>query len=453
MMTSSFFTFNPLNGESVASFANVSAAEIQTICLRAQLAFENYKKFSVQQRASALFEIVSLLKRNKKELARLESLDTGKPPSVAEQEVEGALALWEYAAALARTDQSAHFSLGMSGSAFTVRVPMGAVGMIVPWNYPLITVSERMPFALAAGCSVVLKPSELAVGSLQKLIEIIGQSGALPEGTVQILFGQGDAAGRALVEDQNIDMISFVGSTRVGRLIESAAASLGKRVTAELGGNNFVFVYRDADVERAAQNIVASAFRNAGQACVAGAHVLVEPEAAQRLDEAISGCLKKEFSQERPLQPMITLAQKQRIEALIKSAVAEDLVPLEGSIVHGDGNHVGPVVFNNVPISSILFKEEIFGPILTITPMQADDFVRTAHSTGYGLAGYLWTSSAETVRRVVSELKVGRIWVNSNSDAWLPELPVGGFGASGIGRETGACALDTYSLPKAVMCS
>ncbi|TPQ48190.1 aldehyde dehydrogenase [Burkholderia ubonensis] len=454
-----FQTRDPHTGAIVGNFRVSTPGEIAAACTGAKAAARQWATSTPTQRSTALMGIAQLMRTHADRLAELEARDTGKSPTSAAGEIAGAIQLWEYAASLARTDTAHAFPTSLrDGMALTLKAPVGVVGMIVPWNYPLITTSERLPFALAAGCCIVLKPSELAAGCLPFLVEQIQASGLLPAGTLQVLYGPGETAGQALCAHPDVDMIAFVGSTRVGRLIESAATAHGKRVASELGGNNFVLVYDDADLDAAARAVVEGGLRNGGQACVAGAHVLVAPQVAEPFLSRLQSCLVQDFPAGEhgdcpTIQPMITAAHRARIASLIELGIEEDLQPLRGSCPGGTGNRIGPVVFTGVPVTSSLLKEELFGPLITVSVVEDREFIDVANASGYGLAAYVWTASLARAMDATRALRAGRIWVNTDPDFWLPELPVGGFGRSGTGREMGPCALDTYSLSKSVMFS
>ncbi|QZA80037.1 aldehyde dehydrogenase family protein [Deefgea piscis] len=423
-------------------------------CRQAKEAFYSCGRSSTAtERSEALYGVARLIRENKQEFARCEAADTGKLIETALLEVEGAIALWEYAAALARSSSSHAFSSSMrQGLAVTYSEPVGVVGLIVPWNYPLVTTSERMPFALGAGCAVVLKPSEVAVGALPLLIQIIVDSHLFPSHMVQVVYGAGESVGSQLCINSDVNMIAFVGSTKVGRLIESAATLTGKRVSAEMGGNNFVAIYADADFEAAAHAVIVGGFRNAGQACIAGTHVMVDPKIAKEFASA----LQRQFdliygSSDENIQSTISLKHQASVVDVIEAALEEGLGFLPGCCLKVAGNKLIPIIFDDVPLSSILFKNEIFGPIITVSYINQNDFIDIVNSSDYGLAAYVWTTSVTNALHVTKQLRVGRIWVNAPPDYWLPELPVGGFGASGYGRESGPNGLDTYCLTKSVI--
>ncbi|WP_293766230.1 aldehyde dehydrogenase family protein [uncultured Aquitalea sp.] len=451
-------TFNPHDGAPVFSAPAADDTVVDKVCRRArEVFFRDWRVLEAERRAEALASVAAHLRERAADYALAETRDTGKPQAAALGEVAGAAALWDYAASLARVQRSD--ALGAStreGLAFTLREPMGVVGLIVPWNYPLITTAERLPFALAAGCCVVLKPSELAVGSLPMLLEHLSTNPLLPDGVVQALFGTGKETGLALTRHPAVDMIAFVGSTSAGRAIESSATANGKRVSAELGGSNLVLVYPDADLPRAAEAVAASALRNGGQACIAGTHVLVDPAVADRFAALVNEVVTRDYSgldaQGRPrIQPMITFAHKQRLAGVVNTALAGGACAMSASQLDLPGNYYGPVLLDGLAAASALRRQELFGPVITFTRMTADKFPAEIADNAYGLAVYLWTASTAAALSAARHCRVGRVWINADPGFWLPELPVGGFAGSGTGREGGFAGLETYSLSKSVL--
>jgi acyl-CoA reductase-like NAD-dependent aldehyde dehydrogenase len=373
-------TFDPCTGQAVAHYSCADQEQIDQVCQRARQAFfQHWRSMPAARRSQALSSVAQHLRANLAAYAAAEAADTGKSLAGAKGEVEGAAALWDYAAALARVEHTETLGSSMdSGLALTLREPMGVVGLIVPWNYPLITTAERMPFALAAGCCVVLKPSELAVGSLAMLVAHLQQNPLFPADVVQLLYGIGSEVGRGLTTHPAVDMIAFVGSTASGRAIESAAVACGKRVSAELGGNNQVLVYPDADLAAAADGVIAGALRNGGQACIAGTHVLVDPAVADAFVAALQLALQRRHPasamDEKPhgLQPMITAGHKQRIQSLLQEGLAEGGSLLPGSRLDGPGQYLGPVLIDHVAAASVLRRQEILArssPSVAWTPV------------------------------------------------------------------------------------
>lgn len=445
-------TLDPRNNQPIAEYPIADAEVVALACRSALSAHLSWRNEEPVDRAAAIAEIADTIDARREEFANEEARDTGKSVEVAGREIDACVELWRYAATLAHKEFNDRIYTP-DGTAYTVREPMRVVGMIVPWNYPLITTSERLPFALAAGCSVVLKPSELAVGALPLLTKIVAETSRIPNGLMQTIYGDA-RTGRALTIAPLVEMISFVGSTVTGRLVEKSAITAGKCVSAELGGNNFLLVYADADLERAADAAIIGAFRNAGQACIAATHVLIEPGVEMAFMELLAAALERHhpLSKRGTFQPMINHTHAARIEHLIATARdQEGLRLLPGSSPERRENRIGPAIFTNVPPESMLMREEIFGPVLTITPLAAQQFVSTANASGYGLAAYVWTQSEQAAEAAIAQLRAGRIWINADPESWRPELPVGGFGKSGTGRELGPRALDTYTLTKSVL--
>lgn len=449
---------DPCTGEVVANYPCATDKSVHAACSYAKEAFKGaWRDWTGERRALVLWEISGLIKANQDELAKREARETGKSLETARSEIEGVIKLWQYASSLARQHgKHAFTNLAANSLSLIISEPVGVVAMIVPWNYPSITTSERLPFALAAGCCVVVKPSELAAGALPYLFDLIASNNLLPDGVLQLLFGKGDVVGKKMYQDPFVDMVSFVGSSHVGRKIESEATRLGKKVSAELGGNNFALVYADADLKAAAKSIIIGGLRNGGQACIASTHVLLDPLIADEMMDLLSIELETHYppnttSGDKQIQPMITLEHKQRIQKMIDRGRSEGVAVLSGSKLTGVGNRIGPVIFNHVPLDSFLLQDEIFGPVITITVLDETNFIDAVHSSPYGLAAYAWTRSTAKALAAMSNLRVGRIWINADPNSWFPELPVGGFGESGTGRELGPNALDTYSLTKSVI--
>lgn len=443
--------FNPRDNSLVQEHPLASQIELDQICLQASKAQKAWQQTSNQKRSQCLSKIATYIKENADELAKFESLDTGKPLETARQEVLAASKLWQYAADLIEKEQAIdqfHLSPDKPNS-LIMQEPLGTVAMIVPWNYPLITTSERLPFALAAGCSVILKPSDQAIGCIKLLIDKISELELLPHGLVGLLITKGDELADYLIKHRYIDMVCFVGSSRIGQKVAATATEHGKHISTELGGNNFVLVYSDADIDKAANEIIKSGLSNAGQACVAGTHILVSPSMQPVLVEALAIALNKLYPlEEQRIQPVINQQQMHRIKRTIGLATSNKLPFLPASNFKSNGLFIGPIVFPDVPSEHEILKEEIFGPIITVTPLDEDEFITYVNKGSYGLAAYIWTSNNKQAINTFKQLKIGRVWVNAGSDSWPPELPVGGFKGSGHGRDLGPNALNTYRLSK-----
>lgn len=450
MSSALLYTHDPRTGHPQGGYPLSDAANVGRVAQQSAAAWDtHWRHTTTVQRAGALQAVAAAMRQQQQAFAQAEAADTGKPLAVAWQEVDGAIALWEYAAALALTRQGEnHTQARAGGMALTLDEPIGPVALIVPWNYPLITVAERLPFALAAGCSVVVKPSELAVGALPLLAELLAS--LLPEHTVQFVYGQGPEVGEALVSHPAIRMVAFVGSTRVGRIIEQAAALHGKRFAGELGGNNYVLVAADADIAVAARAIAAGLLRNGGQACIAGNRVLVDPAVADALLASLPQAMAEHLAA-NPLQPMITLAHRQQLAAYVDQAESAGWQRVPVSQVPGDGQFFGPVLLDGCHPDSPLFHQEIFGPVLTIARVPQAQFVSALQQSEHGLALYVWSANLTQAMQLARQVRVGRIWINADPTQWVGGLPVGGFGASGLGRECGLQGLSAYCVPKSVL--
>lgn len=444
------YTYDPRTGDQLGGLPISDATNVGRVAQQSAGAFDmHWRHATTVQRASALGAVAVAMRQQQQAFAEAEASDTGKPVNAAWQEVDGAIALWEYAAALALTRQGENHSQARGeGIALTLDEPIGPVALIVPWNYPLITVAERLPFALAAGCTAVVKPSELAVGALPLLAELL--MNILPEHTVQFVYGQGAQVGEALVSHPAIRMVAFVGSTRVGRMIEQSAAVHGKRFAGELGGNNYVLVAADADIAASARAIAAGLLRNGGQACIAGNRVLVDPSVADILVASVQQAIASHLVT-NPLQPMISMTHCKTLEDYVEQAVSVGWQYLPGSKGVGKGQYFGPVLLDGCSQADPLFHQEIFGPVLTIARVPEAQFATALQQSEHGLALYVWSANLAQAMQLARRVRVGRIWINADPTQWVGGLPVGGFGASGLGRECGLQGLASYCLPKAVL--
>ena len=410
-----------------------------------------YSKSSMHDRATWLGRISEKIERNFEAFLALERGDTGKCEDSAREEVRAAIEIWSDAAALARTVRTEHFaSLGGGSWGYTQIDPIGVVGLIIPWNYPLIVTSERLPFMLAAGCAVLIKPSEFASGSLSLLVEICKQE--LPDSRIVQLVGESIADGKELVSSRRVNLISFTGSTRTGYSILKAAAENLTPVKLELGGKNSVVVDSSKDMAKVALSILSSSLTNGGQACVQGSRILVNSiiygEFMNQLPLALEAYVSLHWEKcNHDLQPPQNYLQVQKIEKF------KDLAENEGlSFITTSKSASGPRIYLDVPITSRLFTEEIFGGLITVTKYETYDEMKALISEGrYGLAMYIWSENEQFTRKAIRDSRAGRIWVNGVKSKVFGMMPVGGSGDSGFGREMGTRAIWDYSNIKTVI--
>jgi betaine-aldehyde dehydrogenase len=449
---------SPAHDTPVATYPQAGPVDADLAVKAARRAFDagSWPQTPGAERARVLMRVAELLRRDIEELARTEVLESGKPIVQARGEVDSTAGLWEYAATLARHSYGdAYNMLGPDVLGLVLNEPVGVVAMITPWNFPLLIVSQKLPFALAVGCTAVVKPSELTPGTTLHLARLLGEAG-LPDGAVNVITGDGEA-GAALCTHPDVDMISFTGSTQVGRLIGRTAGEQLKKVELELGGKNPQIVCADADLDVALDAVVYGAVFNQGECCNSGSRILVEATIAAEFQDRVAERARG-VAVGDPLDP------RTRVGAIVS---AEQLDVIEGYVEQGQkdgarllaggerlrtpvGRFYQPTVFGGVAPDMAIAREEIFGPVLSILTFDdLNDAIRLANSLPYGLSAGVWTRDVDKAVRAARAIRAGTIWVNS----WLegyPELPFGGFGASGLGRELGRQAIATFTETKTI---
>src|SRR5919198_409581 len=392
------------------------------------------------ERARVLLRVGELVRRDADLLARTEVLESGKPLSQARGEVEATAGLWDYAATLARHAYGdAHSALGADVLGLVLHEPVGVVAMITPWNFPLLIVSQKLPFALAVGCTAAIKPSNLTSGTTVHLAGLLREAG-LPDGVVNVVTGSGGVGG-ALVDHPGVDMISFTGSTEVGRRIARAAGEQLKRTELELGGKNAQIVCADADLDAAIDGAVYGALFNQGECCNAGSRVLVEAPVADAVAEQVAERARRVRVGD-PLDPATrvgAIASEEQLETIARlvAAGAQDGARLLAGgerLPTETGRFFQPTVFAGVDPEMSIAHDEIFGPVVSVLSCaDLDEAISVANGTPYGLSAGIWTRDVDKALRAARAIRAGTLWVNS----WLegcPGLPFRGVGASGIGR-------------------
>jgi betaine-aldehyde dehydrogenase len=453
-----FSRTSPAHDTPVATYPQAGAQDVDLAVRAARRAFDagGWPHTPGAERARVLLRVAELLRRDLEELARTEVLESGKPIVQARGEVESTAGLWEYAATLARHAYGeAHNMLGPDVLGLVVNEPVGAVAMVTPWNFPLLIVSQKLPFALAVGCTAVVKPSELTPGTTLHLARLLGEAG-LPDGAVNVVTGDGEA-GAALCGHPQVDMISFTGSTQVGRIIARTAGEQLKKVELELGGKNPQIVCADADLDAALDAVVYGAVFNQGECCNSGSRILVEAAIADELQDRVAERARS-IAVGDPLDPqtrvgaIVSAEQLEVIEGYVEQGQKEGARLLAGGkrMSTPTGRFYQPTVFGGVGPDMAIAREEIFGPVLSIlTFSDLSEGIRLANSTVYGLSAGIWTRDVEKAIRAARSIRAGTIWVNS----WLegyPELPFGGFNSSGLGRELGRQAIATFTETKTI---
>jgi phenylacetaldehyde dehydrogenase len=456
-----FETVNPATGETLAQVAWGEAEDINRAVSAARRAFEEgpWRTMTASDRGRVIWRIGDLILENLEELAELETLDNGKPLGVARvADVPLAADLFHYMAGWATKIHGDTFPIsvlyapGAKFHAYTAKEPVGVVGQIIPWNFPLLMAAWKLGPVLAAGCTVVLKPAEQTPLSAIKLGEIMQEAG-LPDGVVNIVTGFGEA-GAALAAHDDVDKIAFTGSTEVGRLIVHAAAGNLKKVSLELGGKSPNIVYADADLDQAIAGAANAIFFNHGQCCCAGSRLLIEQSVFDDVVAGVAEIAKNTnvapgYDDGCEMGPLVSQEQLERVTGFLDSGFAAGAEAVVGGKRIGDsGYFVEPTVLIKTTPDMQIIREEIFGPVVAAIPF-SDEATATANDSEYGLAAGVWTRDISKALRTVEKLRAGTVWVNTYN-IFDAALPFGGYKQSGWGREMGAEVLENYLETKAV---
>ena len=447
---------SPAHDELVAVYALAGVADAEQAIAAARRAFDRgpWPRMTGAERARILRAVAEGILARKSELATLETLENGKPLHQSQAEIEGAADLWHYAATLARNlHGDSYNTLGEATLGVVLRDPVGVVSIITPWNFPFLIVSQKLPFALAAGCTTVVKPAEVTSGTTLMLGEILIAAG-LPAGVVNILVGRGGDVGEVLVSHPDVDMLSFTGSTAVGKQAVAKAAQTLKKVALELGGKNPQIVFADCDWQAAVDATVYGICFNAGQCCNSGSRVLVQASIVERFTAAVVE-RSKQVKVGDPLVPgtqvgaITTERQLETILAHIEGARrAGATIALGGGRIDRRGRYVEPTVVTGVTPEMAIAREEVFGPVLAVLGFtDLDHAVTLANSTLYGLSAAVWSRDFSTCLEAARRIRAGTVWINTFLEGHA-ELPFGGCRESGIGRELGRLATEDYTETK-----
>lgn len=450
-----FDRVSPSHGIVVSTSALAGEAETAKAIEAARLAFDDgrWSRFSGKARAGYLLKVADLIEQNVERIALLETLESGKPISQARGEAEGAADLWRYAASLARTlHGDSHNTLGDDMLGIILKEPAGVVSIITPWNFPFWILSQKLPFALAAGCTCVVKPSEMTPSTTVMLGELLLDAG-LPDGVVNIVLGFGQPVGALMASHPDVDMVTFTGSTAVGKGIAAAASATLKKVALELGGKNPQAIFPDADLDSAADAVTFGVYFNAGECCNSGSRIIVHEDIAEELlDRVVKLSAKVPFGD--PLDPktqvgaIISSAHQNKIETYVRDAEAAGAkVRIGGggfSVPGLSGQFYQPTVVSNVTKTMAIAREEVFGPVLSVMTFKTlDEAIALANDASYGLSAGVWSENVHTCLAFARRVQAGTIWTNTWMDGY-PEMPFGGFKQSGSGRELGRFGLDEF---------
>ncbi|MGC1831514.1 MAG: aldehyde dehydrogenase family protein, partial [Candidatus Acidiferrales bacterium] len=434
-----FPTYNPATGEVLSNIAEGDKEDIDLAVKAARAAFDMgaWSKISHSERGRMIWRLADLLEKHLEEFAQLESLDNGKPLKVARAaDLPLAIDHFRYYAGWATKIEGNTIPLSFwkqnTFHAYTVREPVGVVGQIIPWNFPLLMAAWKLGPALAAGCTVVLKPAEQTPLTALRLGELIQEAG-FPDGVVNIVPGYGETAGAALAAHPDVDKIAFTGSTEVGKLILKAAAGNLKKVSLELGGKSPNIIFDDADVDAAIAGAASAIFFNQGQCCCAGSRLYVEKKLFDKVVDGVAQNAAKirvrpGFDPESDLGPLVSQEQLDRVCGYLESGAKEGAKAVTGGSREGTkGYFVKPTVLINTNEKMKVVQEEIFGPVVTAIPFNdTNEIAAKANDSIYGLAAGIWTRDIKKAQSLASKLKAGTVWINCYN-VFDAALPFGGY--------------------------
>ncbi|TRW98684.1 aldehyde dehydrogenase family protein [Paracoccus sp. M683] len=457
-----FDRISPAHGVLVSRSAKGGEAETLAAIAAARAAFDkgDWAFSSGKDRAAILNRVADLIDRERERIARIEVLESGKPIAQARGEIEGAADIWRYAAALARMihGDSAN-SLGADMLGLVLKEPIGVAAMITPWNFPFLIVSQKLPFALAAGCTAVVKPSEMTPSTTVILGELLQEAG-LPAGVCNIVLGYGDPVGAIMSSHPDVDMVSFTGSTGVGKRIVAAAAGTLKKVSLELGGKNPQVIFPDADLDAAADAITFGIYFNAGECCNSGSRIIVHEDVAEALTARIAELSRKvpfgdPLSDATQVGAIISDDHLAKIDGYVKGAQAAGAkVVIGGGVLAVPAMEAGrfyqPTVVSGVTPDMAIAREEVFGPVLSVLTFRTEaEAIQLANDASFGLSAGVWSRDVHTCLNFARRVRAGTVWTNTWMDGFA-ELPFGGVKESGLGRELGRFGIEEYLELKTV---
>ncbi len=453
---------SPSHGILVSQAAQGTELETEAAIGAARDAFDDgrWSRLSGKDRATVLNRVADLIAQNAERLAVIETLESGKPIAQARSECGGAADLWRYAAALARTSHGdSHNTLGDDILGVVIKEPVGVVSIITPWNFPFWILSQKLPFALAAGCTCVVKPSEVTPSTTAMLAEFLVEAG-LPAGACNIVLGFGNPVGSLMTSHEDVDMVSFTGSTAVGKMITRTAGDTLKKVALELGGKNPQVIFPDADLESAADAVTFGVYFNVGQCCNSSSRIIVHEDIADDFVGRVVE-LSRRVTFGNPMNPdtqvgaIVTAEHRDKIDTCVQSARqagAEICLGGGGLTVPGLGDQFyQPTIIRGVTPDMAIAREEVFGPVLAVLTFRTlNEAISLANDADYGLSAGVWSENIHTCLEFCRRAQAGTVWTNTWMDGF-PELAFGGMKQSGQGREIGQYGFDEFLEVKSLV--
>jgi len=458
-----FTTYDPATEQPLAEIAAGDKEDVDRAVRAARRAFEDgpWRRMTASERGRAIWKLADLIEQYGEEFAQLETLDNGKPISVARvADVPLVVDHFRYYAGWATKIEGETIPVstpGMRMLNYTLREPVGVVGQIIPWNFPLLMAAWKLGAALACGNTVVLKPAEQTPLSALRLGELFEEAG-IPAGVVNIVTGFGETAGAAIAGHPDVDKVAFTGSTEVGHEIMRAAAGNLKRVSLELGGKSPNIIFADADLEQAAAGAASAIYFNHGQCCCAGSRLFIEQKAYDKVMPQLIDFSKKiklgpGMDPQTEMGPLVSSEQFERVNTFLREGTREGAKIAAGGGRPKEmsrGYFVAPTVFTDIKPSMKIVREEIFGPVVCATPFKdVEEIAKAANDTAYGLAAAVWTHDIQKAHRLAETIKAGTVWINCYN-MFDAASPFGGYKQSGFGREMGKAALELYTQIKSV---
>lgn len=451
--TKSFITrYSPAHLKPVSKISEGTKENVDYATSIAKKTFENssWSKMTSKDRSYLFIKLSELIKKNYETIGYLDSIESGKPYLQAKDEVLGSVDHWHWVGGVLRTISGETYNhLGENKLGLTLREPIGVVGIITPWNFPFLIASEELPYALASGNTAIIKPSEFTSSSTIFLSKLMKEAG-FPDGVVNVVTGYGNTVGTAIVDNQDIRMISFTGSTKVGKIIVEGSAKNLKKTKLELGGKNPMVVFGDSNLNEAADAAAKATFFNSGECCVSGSRILVEKKISEEFVQRVLEKTKKiivgdPLDEKTTIGPMINESQYEKVQNYINIGKKESTLRCGGTA--NNNLFIDPTVFDNVKNGAKIATDEIFGPVMSVIPFNNyDDAIKISNDTDYGLSAGVFTNDFSKALNFSKQVKAGSVWINTFLEP-RPEMPFGGYKSSGLGRKFG---IEEYTEKKAV---